>query len=105
VDGVPVHKRSVDKTSAGGRKQALRMSRPSGTIVEEVVYPDGRPPADSGRVLTVPLVRGGDVVTDTGATALAAARDRVASGLHSLPWEGLKLAHGEPAIPTRLILQ
>jgi nicotinate phosphoribosyltransferase len=56
-------------------------------------------------MLTVPLVRGGDVVTDTGATALAAARDRVASGLHSLPWEGLKLAHGEPAIPTRLILQ
>jgi nicotinate phosphoribosyltransferase len=105
VDGVPVHKRSVDKTSAGGRKRALRMFRPSGTIVEEVVYPDGRPPVDSGRMLTVPLVRGGDVVTDTGATALAAARDRVASGLHSLPWEGLKLAHGEPAIPTRLILQ
>jgi nicotinate phosphoribosyltransferase len=102
VDGLPVHKRSAAKTSAGGRKQALRVSRPSGTLVEEVVYPVGRPPADSGRVLTVPLMRGGDVVAATGADALAAARDRVASGLRSLPWEGLKLAHGEPAIPTRL---
>ncbi|ORW94581.1 nicotinate phosphoribosyltransferase [Mycolicibacter terrae] len=102
VDGLPVHKRSAAKTSAGGRKQALRVSRPSGTLVEEVVYPVGRPPADSGRVLTVPLIRGGDVVAATGADALAAARDRVASGLRSLPWEGLKLAHGEPAIPTRL---
>jgi nicotinate phosphoribosyltransferase len=105
VEGRPVQKRSADKTSAGGRKQALRVSRPSGTLVEEVVHPAGRPPQDSGRVLTVPLVRGGDVVADTGATALAAARDRVASGLRSLPWEGLKLAHGEPAIPTRLILR
>ena len=35
--------------------------------------------------------------------ALAAARERVITGLHSLPWEGLKLAHGEPAIPTRLV--
>jgi nicotinate phosphoribosyltransferase len=105
VEGRPVQKRSADKTSAGGRKQALRVSRPSGTLVEEVVHPAGRPPQDSGRVLTVPLVRGGDVVADTGATALAAARDRVASGLRSLPWEGLKLAHGEPAIPNRLILR
>lgn len=105
VDGVAVHKRSADKTSAGGRKQALRVSRPSGTLVEEVVHPADHPPADSGRVLTLPLVRGGDVVADTGATALAAARERVASGLRSLPWEGLKLAHGEPAIPTRLILR
>ena len=29
----------------------------------------------------------------------AAARQLVASGLHSLPWEGLNLAHGDPAIP------
>ena len=36
-------------------------------------------------------------------TSLAAARTLVASGLRSLPWEGLKLAHGEPAIPTTQI--
>jgi len=40
------------------------------------------------------------VVADTDRGAIAAARELVASGLHSLPWEGLKLVHGDPAIPT-----
>ncbi|HEY2503747.1 MAG TPA: nicotinate phosphoribosyltransferase [Mycobacterium sp.] len=102
VDGMPVHKRSTRKESDGGRKEALRVSRPTGTITEEIVYPAGRPPptTEPFRVLTVPLVRCGDVVAETGRGALAAARDLVASGLHSLPWEGLKLMHGDPAIPT-----
>jgi nicotinate phosphoribosyltransferase len=102
VDGMPVHKRSSHKESAGGRKEALRRCRSTGTITEEIVYPAGRPPAGAEpfRVLTTPLVRGGEVVADTD---LAAARKLVASGLHSLPWEGLKLAHGEPAIPTTQI--
>jgi nicotinate phosphoribosyltransferase len=34
---------------------------------------------------------------------LGAARDLVASGLRSLPWEGLMLSHGDPAIPTTQI--
>ena len=34
---------------------------------------------------------------------LHAARSLVAAGLHSLPWEGLALSHGEPAIPTRQV--
>jgi nicotinate phosphoribosyltransferase len=102
VDGMPVQKRSSHKESHGGHKEALRCSRPTGTITEEVVYPAGRPPRtdEPFRVLTTPLVRGGEVVAGTGKTALAAARELVASGLHSLPWEGLKLAHGDPAIPT-----
>jgi nicotinate phosphoribosyltransferase len=102
VDGMSVRKRSTHKESDGGHKEALRLSRPTGTITEEVVHPAGRrPPAtEPFRVLTVPLVRGGDAVAETGRGALAAARDLVASGLHSLPWEGLKLAHGDPAIPT-----
>jgi nicotinate phosphoribosyltransferase len=102
VDGMPVHKRSTHKESDGGHKEALRLSRPTGTIIEEVVYPAGRPPptTEPFRVLTVPLVRSGDVVGESGRGALAAARDLVASGVHSLPWEGLKLAHGDPAIPT-----
>lgn len=106
VDGHPVHKRSTGKQSRGGGKQALRLARASGTVTEEVVYPAGRPPVLDGpaRTLTIPLVRGGEVVAATGTPALAAARERVAAGLHSLPWEGLKLAHGEPAIPTRLAL-
>jgi nicotinate phosphoribosyltransferase len=102
VDGMPVQKRSSHKESHGGHKEALRRSRPTGTITEEVVYPAGQPPATTEpfRALTTPLVRGGQIVADTGARALAAARALVASGLHSLPWEGLKLAHGDPAIPT-----
>jgi nicotinate phosphoribosyltransferase len=102
VDGIPVQKRSSHKLSQGGHKEALRLSRPTGTITEEVVHPAGRPPSTTEpfRVLTTALVRGGEVVADTGHVALAAARDLVASGLHSLPWEGLTLAPGDPAIPT-----
>ena len=37
------------------------------------------------------------------AVDLDAARARVADGLHSLPWEGLALSRGEPAIPTRVV--
>ena len=44
VDGMPVQKRSSHKESHGGRKQAMRLARPTGTIVEEVVHPVGRPP-------------------------------------------------------------
>ncbi|MDF2825361.1 MAG: putative nicotinate phosphoribosyltransferase [Mycobacterium sp.] len=101
VDGIPVTKRSSHKESQGGRKQAVRFARSSGTIVEEVVFPAGGAPVEgTGRPLTIPLVRGGDVVASTD---LAQARDRVAAGLTSLPWEGLKLSAGEPAIPTRII--
>jgi nicotinate phosphoribosyltransferase len=102
VDGLPVQKRSSHKESRGGHKEALRRARASGTITEEVVYPAGRPPAtdEPFRVLTTALVRGGEVVAGTGNAALVGARELVASGLHSLPWEGLTLAHGEPAIPT-----
>ncbi|KZS65931.1 nicotinate phosphoribosyltransferase [Mycobacterium kansasii] len=105
VDGIPVQKRSSHKESRGGHKAALRLSKPTGTITEEIVHPAGRPPTttEPHRVLTTPLVRGGDVVADTGSTALAAARKLVAFGLGSLPWEGLKLAAGEPAIPTLTI--
>lgn len=102
VDGIPVQKRSSHKESRGGRKEALRLARETGTVIEEIVHPAGRPPAvdEPCRVLTAPLVRSGQVVGDTD---LGAARQLVASGLRSLPWEGLKLAPGEPAIPTQTI--
>jgi nicotinate phosphoribosyltransferase len=102
VDGMPVEKRSVHKESHGGRKAALRLSRSTGTITDEMVHPAGHPPSTSepSRVLTVPLVRGGEVVVDAD---LGVARELVASGLRSLPWEGLMLSHGDPAIPTTQI--
>ncbi len=102
VDGILVEKRSVHKESHGGRKAALRLSRPTGTITEEIVHPAGHPPptAEPSRVLTVPLARHGEAVVSTD---LGAARELVASGLRSLPWEGLMLSHGDPAIPTTQI--
>ncbi len=102
VDGVPVEKRSVHKESHGGRKKATRLAKPSGTVVEEVVYQAAGPAPQSdlvARELTVPLVNEGEPVAEFG---LAAARERVAAGLHSLPWDGLKLSRGEPAIPTQM---
>lgn len=104
VDGIPVAKRSSHKESHGGSKGTLRLAKPTGTIVEEVVHPvDSPPPVPDGLVgqpVAVAIVRAGDVVADFD---LSAARQRVADGLKSLPWDGLKLSRGEPAIPTRMV--
>ncbi len=100
VDGIAVQKRSLHKHSLGGRKAAMRLSRPSGTVIEELVHPIGAVQPESGRVLTAPLMRSGEALAREG---LDHARDRVAAALHSLPWEGLALSHGDPAIPTRQI--
>ena len=102
VDGMPVQKRSSHKESAAAAKRrcgcpARPARSPKRLCIRRAGHP---PPTEPCRVLTTPLVRGGEVVAGTGNAALAAARELVASGLHSLPWEGLKLAHGEPAIPT-----
>ncbi|OBK12627.1 nicotinate phosphoribosyltransferase [Mycobacterium asiaticum] len=102
VDGIAVQKRSSQKQSRGGHKAALRLARDTGVVTEEVVHPAGRPPAGTQphRVLTTSLVRAGQAVTDTD---LAATRELVAAGLRSLPWEGLRLSPGDPAIPTQII--
>ena len=103
VDGMPVEKRSLHKRSHGGRKKATRLAKPSGTVVEEIVHPAADAPPQSdlvARDLTVPLVEKGEPVADL---SLSAARDRVVAGLGSLPWDGLKLSRGEPAIPTRMV--
>jgi nicotinate phosphoribosyltransferase len=99
VDGRPVAKRSSHKESRGGRKSALRRHKPTGTALEEVVHPMGAEPerGEHDRVLPVPLMRHGEVVAEV--PTLEESRQRVRQGLVSLPWEGLKLSHGEPAIP------
>ena len=104
VDGITVQKRSAHKASAGGTKEALRVAKPSGTIVEEIVHPAGHPPPTEpgfvSRPLSIELVRGGHPVHEPD---LEQARARAAAGLGSLPWDGLKLSKGEPAIPTRVV--
>ncbi|TDZ42109.1 nicotinate phosphoribosyltransferase [Mycobacteroides franklinii] len=103
IDGIPVAKRSSHKESHGGHKCALRIAKPTGTITEEVVYraATGQPVVtEPHRTLTSALVRGG---TPVATASLEDARERVRTGLLSLPWEGLGLSHGDPAIVTRLV--
>ncbi|WP_034274149.1 nicotinate phosphoribosyltransferase [Haloechinothrix halophila] len=100
VDGKPVAKRSESKESRGGRKSALRRHKPTGTAIEEVVYQAASPPelGEHDRELPIPLVRGGEVVDNP--PTLEDSRQRLRHALVSLPWAGLKLSHGDPAIPT-----
>jgi nicotinate phosphoribosyltransferase len=99
VDGRPVAKRSSHKESRGGRKSALRRHKETGTALEELVYAVDAPPerAEFDRVLPIPLIRSGAVAD---VPTLEQGRTRLREALVSVPWEGLKLSHGEPAIPT-----
>jgi nicotinate phosphoribosyltransferase len=100
VDGRPVAKRSESKESRGGRKSAIRRYKPTGTAIEEVVHHATNPPAlgPHDRVVPIPLVRGGEQVP--GLPTLEESREHLRAALVSVPWEGLKLSRGEPALPT-----
>lgn len=103
VAGRPVAKRSSHKESRGGEKAALRRHKQTGTALEEVVHAAGSPPErqDNDRRVVQPLMRGGEPVGDL--PTLDDGRERLRRALTSLPWEGLKLSHGEPAIPTNFL--
>ena len=103
VEGRPVAKRSEHKATQGGRKTALRRHRPTGTATEEVLVLGATPElGEHDRLLQVPLVRGGKRL-ESDATDLGAARARLTAALRSVPWEGLKLSQGDPALPTVLL--
>jgi len=102
VDGRRVAKRSEHKESHGGRKTAYRIHKESGTAVEEVVA--AGPVAQLGehdRLLQRPLMRAGDPLPDL--PSLPESREQLRRAMISLPWDGLKLSRGEPAIPTRIV--
>jgi nicotinate phosphoribosyltransferase len=100
VDGQAVAKRSASKVTRGGAKSALRRHKDSGTALEEVVFQRRHPPrlTENDRVLPVPMLREGQPVGPL--PTLQDARERVAAALTTLPWDGLRLSPGEPAIPT-----
>lgn len=99
VDGRPVAKRSEDKASRGGHKTAVRAHKPTGTATEEIVHAGKPPELGTGqRLVQRPLVRRGEPVPDL--PDLEAARERLRAATVTLPWDGLKLSPGEPAIPT-----
>jgi nicotinate phosphoribosyltransferase len=102
VDGRAVAKRSEDKASVGGRKTAVRAHKATGTAVEEIVYGIPAPlPAEGERALQRPLLRAGEPVGEQ--PSLNHAREHLRACTVTLPWDGLKLSRGEPAIPTRLV--
>jgi nicotinate phosphoribosyltransferase len=98
VAGRPVAKRSEHKGSAGGRKQAYRRHRASGTATEEIVLRGSAAfdPQPRDRLLTIPLMRKGEPAQPAD---LAAAREHHRKAVVALPWEALKLSRGEPGLP------
>jgi len=102
VAGRPVAKRSEHKDTHGGRKAAVRRHRGSGTATEEVVRSQAAPePQPGDRALQVSLMRAGRRVD--ALPTLAESRAHLRRTLVGVPWEGLKLSAGEPAIPTTIV--
>ena len=97
-----VAKKSVSKTSVGGRKFAARRYDERGTAVAELVGIDHEPgpdddPGTNERELLVDLVSEGRVV---GREPIQAARDRHAEALTTMPLAAQRLSDGPPAIET-----
>lgn len=98
VDGRAVVKRSEHKATVGGRKTAMRRHKPTGTAIEEVVVSQGLPARmPNDRLLQRRYIVAGEREPDV--PTLPESRDHLRDCLISIPWEGLKLSHGDPAIP------
>lgn len=101
VDGRPVVKRSENKATVGGRKTAIRRHKPTGTATEEIVVSQGVPDHRLGdRLLQHSYLIAGDPAPRP---ALADSRAHLRQCLISIPWEGLKLSAGDPAIPVTVV--
>ncbi|WBB70665.1 nicotinate phosphoribosyltransferase [Micromonospora sp. WMMD812] len=101
VDGRPVVKRSEQKATIGGRKVAVRRHKPTGTATEEVIVPQGVPDRQpNDRMLQRSYLVGGEAVE---LPTLDESREHLRQCLISIPWEGLKLSAGDPAIPVTVV--
>jgi nicotinate phosphoribosyltransferase len=102
VAGRPVVKRSEHKATVGGRKTAVRRHKPTGTATEEIIVSQGVPDWQSGdQLLQQDFIVGGAPVGDL--PTLEESRERLHDALISIPWEGLKLSAGDPAIPVTVV--
>jgi nicotinate phosphoribosyltransferase len=102
VEGRPVVKRSENKATVGGRKTAVRRHKPTGTATEEIVVSQGVPDWQAGdRLLQHDFVVGGEPAEDL--PSLQESREHLHDALISIPWEGLKLSAGDPAIPVTVV--
>jgi nicotinate phosphoribosyltransferase len=101
VDGKPVVKRSENKATVGGRKTAVRRHKPTGTATEEIIFSQGTPLHEANdRLLQRPFITAGEPAE---APTLADSREHLRRCLISIPWEGLKLSAGDPAIPVTIV--
>ena len=90
-------------SSQGGRKTALRAHKPTGTAVEEIVVSG---PAPGRRTANGPCSGRSCGPGRPGRRTCRAGRvprPHLRAATVTLPWDGLKLSRGEPAIPTRLV--
>ncbi|MBQ1042553.1 MULTISPECIES: nicotinate phosphoribosyltransferase [unclassified Micromonospora] len=101
VEGRPVVKRSEHKATIGGRKVAVRRHKPTGTATEEVIVPQGVPDRQpNDRLLQQSYVVSGE---PAALPSLEESRDHLRQCLISIPWEGLKLSVGDPAVPVTVV--
>ncbi|GAA4924635.1 nicotinate phosphoribosyltransferase [Actinoplanes utahensis] len=101
VDGRPVVKRSENKATVGGRKVAIRRHKPTGTATEEIIFSQGVPDHQANdRLLQRSYIAAGTV---QDSPSLTESRDHLRQNLISIPWEGLKLSAGDPAIPVVIV--
>ncbi|SCG68455.1 nicotinate phosphoribosyltransferase [Micromonospora coxensis] len=101
VEGRAVVKRSEHKATIGGRKVAVRRHKPTGTATEEVVVPQGVPDRQpNDRLLQRSFIVDGEPVA---LPSLDESREHLRQCLISIPWEGLKLSAGDPAIPVTVV--
>ncbi|MFI2649763.1 MULTISPECIES: nicotinate phosphoribosyltransferase [Micromonospora] len=101
VDGRPVVKRSEHKATIGGRKVAVRRHKPTGTATEEIIVPQGVPDRQpNDRLLQRSFVVEGEPVA---LPTLDESREHLRQCLISIPWEGLKLSGGDPAVPVTVV--
>ncbi|QCR42878.1 nicotinate phosphoribosyltransferase [Curtobacterium sp. SGAir0471] len=99
---VPVAKKSADKVSTGGRKEAGRRLR-NGIATAEVVLTSGRVGPDE-RPLLVPVVEHGEVdPAFLGVAGVEAARAHHKRAKAELPADASRIGRGDPAIPTLVI--
>jgi nicotinate phosphoribosyltransferase len=96
-----VVKRSENKATVGGRKTAVRRHKPTGTATEEIVVSQGVPDHQANdRLLQRSFVAAGELVDQP---SLAESREHLRECLISIPWEGLKLSAGDPAVPVTIV--
>ena len=101
VEGRPVVKRSENKATVGGRKVAVRRHKPTGTATEEIVVSQGVPDRVNGdRVLQRSFIAAGEPLDRP---SLVDSREHLRRCLISIPWEGLKLSAGDPAVPVTIV--